>query len=52
VLQILSFAIRRVGVDKIEKERLVEVKGQHAMISKGIEGEKGNPTRIDRDKDG
>jgi hypothetical protein len=51
VLQILSFAIRRVGVDKIEKERLVEVKGQHAMISKGIEGEKGNPTRIDRDKD-
>jgi hypothetical protein len=22
------------------------------MISKGIEGEKGNPTRIDRDKDG
>jgi hypothetical protein len=22
------------------------------MIAKGIEGEKGNPTRIDRDKDG
>jgi hypothetical protein len=28
------------------------VKGQHATISKGIEGGKGNPTRIDRDKDG
>jgi hypothetical protein len=26
-LQILSFAIRRVGVDEIEKERLGEVKG-------------------------
>jgi hypothetical protein len=27
VLQIPSFAIRRVGVDEIEKERLGEVKG-------------------------
>jgi hypothetical protein len=27
VLQILSFAIERVGVDEIEKERLGEVKG-------------------------
>jgi hypothetical protein len=51
-LQILSFAIERVGVDEIEKEKLGKVKGWHAMISKDVGGEKGNPTRIDRDKEG
>jgi hypothetical protein len=51
-LQILSFVIGRVGVDEIEKEKLGEVKGYHATISEGVGGEKGNPTRIDRDKDG
>jgi hypothetical protein len=29
-----------------------EVKGQHATITKGVEGEKDNPTRIDGDKNG
>jgi hypothetical protein len=52
VLQIPSFAIGRVGVDEIEKEKQGEVKGYHATISKGVEGEEGNPTRIDGDKDG
>jgi hypothetical protein len=31
-----SFAIRRVGVDEIEKERLGEVKGWLPTISKGV----------------
>jgi hypothetical protein len=39
-LQILSFAIRRVGVDEIEKEKLGEVKEYHAMIAKGVGGER------------
>jgi hypothetical protein len=51
VLQIPSFAIERVGVDEIEKEKLRDMKGQHATISKVVKGEKGNPIRIDRDKD-
>jgi hypothetical protein len=29
-----------------------EVRGYHAMVAKGVGGEKDNPTRIDRDKDG
>jgi hypothetical protein len=50
VLQILSFTIRRVGVDEIEKERL----GGERIACNDIKKvfEKDNPTRIDRDKDG
>jgi hypothetical protein len=50
-LQILSFAIGRVGVDEIEKEK---PGGERIACndSKRCRGEKGNPTRIDRDKDG
>jgi hypothetical protein len=28
------------------------VKEQHATIAKGVEGEKDNPTRMDKNKDG
>jgi hypothetical protein len=34
VLQIPSFAIRRVRVDDIRKEQMREVKGQHATVAK------------------
>jgi hypothetical protein len=33
-LQILSFAIKRVRVDEIEKEKIGQVKGKHGMIAK------------------
>jgi hypothetical protein len=29
-----------------------EVKEYHATIAKGVEGEKDNPTRMDKNKDG
>jgi hypothetical protein len=34
MLQILPFAIGRVRVDDIRKERMREVKEQHAMVAK------------------
>jgi hypothetical protein len=40
VLQIPSFAIERVRVDEIEKEKLGEVKGYHATVAKGVGGER------------
>jgi hypothetical protein len=44
-LQILSFSIGRVRVGEIEKKELGEVKGQHAIVAKYVEGEKYNPTK-------
>jgi hypothetical protein len=45
VLQVSSFAIRRVRVGEIEKEKLGNMRGYHATLAKGVGGEKDNPTR-------
>jgi hypothetical protein len=53
VLQILSFDIRRVEVDEIEKmEDCGRSKESMRRLPRGAGGEKDNPTRMDKDNDG
>jgi hypothetical protein len=52
MLQILSFAIGKVGVDEIEKKERGRWRDRMQQLLKDVGSQKDNPLRIDRDKDG